>query len=238
MQRNVRQKVVGAAAVAAVLAAGSVAAVSATGHSNVPKRAHAHRAHRASSRDLAAAASYLGLSTAQLEAELGSQKSLAQIADATSGKSAAGLTQALIAAHKAKLAAAAARVPRRVAAEVNRAGGPADVGAARPAGQKLRRAAALFATSAGPGEVAARYIGLGAKQLEGELQAGRTLAQVAEAAPGKSAAGLIAALTDARRARVERGASAGRVPAARKARRLARLPKRVDALVHRQFAGG
>src|SRR3954454_11854667 len=47
--------------------------------------------------DLAAAASYLGTTPADLLAQLASGKSLAQVANATSGKSAAGLIAALVA---------------------------------------------------------------------------------------------------------------------------------------------
>ncbi len=57
------------------------------------------------SRVLRAATSYLGLSRAQLRAELRSGKTLAQIADATSGRSEAGLVVALVAARKATIAA-------------------------------------------------------------------------------------------------------------------------------------
>lgn len=51
----------------------------------------------------AAAQSYLGLSSDTLKADLKSGQTLAQIADATSGKSSAGLVDALNAAAKAKL---------------------------------------------------------------------------------------------------------------------------------------
>src|ERR671937_137562 len=58
--------------------------------------------------DLAAAASYLGITTSDLLTQLQSGKTLAQIADATSGKSAAGLVAALVAHEKQWLAAAVA----------------------------------------------------------------------------------------------------------------------------------
>lgn len=245
MQRSVKQKVVGAAAVAVLLAAGSIAAVSATGQSNPPRHRHAHerRAHRARAHDLAVAGEYLGLSTTQLSSELASGKTLAQIAGATSGKSAAGLTEALVAARRAKLAAAGAKLPRRVAAEVNRAGGPGGARAAGSApGAHRRRSAgerlgALFASPRGAGAIAAQYLGLSVAQLRSDVRAGKTLAQVADATPGKSSAGLIAALESARRARLAAAASAGRLPPAREAKRLARLHKRAEALAQRSFAG-
>ncbi|HVP75052.1 MAG TPA: hypothetical protein VMS63_03440 [Gaiellaceae bacterium] len=56
--------------------------------------------------DLSAAATYLGITTDALKTDLQSGKTLAQVADATSGKSAAGLIQALVASGKSKLDAA------------------------------------------------------------------------------------------------------------------------------------
>ncbi|MBA3844565.1 MAG: hypothetical protein H0X39_18445 [Actinobacteria bacterium] len=56
--------------------------------------------------DLAAAATYLGVTQSALVTSLQSGKTLAQVADATSGKSSAGLIDALVAAEKTELAAA------------------------------------------------------------------------------------------------------------------------------------
>lgn len=58
--------------------------------------------------ELSAAASYLGISSSELLSDLRSGKTLAQVADATSGKSASGLIQALVAAEKQRLDAAVA----------------------------------------------------------------------------------------------------------------------------------
>ncbi len=55
---------------------------------------------------LSAAASYLGLSQSQLFADLQSGKTLGQVADATSGKSASGLIAAMVAAEQTELASA------------------------------------------------------------------------------------------------------------------------------------
>jgi len=55
---------------------------------------------------LAAAATYLGITQSALLTQLESGKTLAQIADATSGKSTAGLVAALVAVEKTELAAA------------------------------------------------------------------------------------------------------------------------------------
>jgi hypothetical protein len=69
-----------------------------------PGRLGLHR--RLFSAGLSAAASYLGLSQSELATQLRSGKTLAQIAAATPGKSAAGLVDALVAATTTKLDAA------------------------------------------------------------------------------------------------------------------------------------
>ena len=56
--------------------------------------------------ELATAATYLGLSQSALQSDLQSGKTLAQIANATSGKSSSGLIAALVTAQKTKLEAA------------------------------------------------------------------------------------------------------------------------------------
>jgi hypothetical protein len=55
--------------------------------------------------DFAAAATYLGITTAQLQTDLQSGKTLAQVADATAGRSSAGLIAALVAHEKTEIAA-------------------------------------------------------------------------------------------------------------------------------------
>jgi uncharacterized protein YwbE len=83
---------------------------------------------------LATSAAYLGVGAAQLRAELKAGRSLAQIADATTGKSATGLVDALVRAREATLESALASgligahterqqlaaVRRRITAEVQR----------------------------------------------------------------------------------------------------------------------
>ena len=67
-----------------------------------------------------AAASYLGISQAQLFADLRSGKTLAQIASSTSGKSAAGLIAAMVAAQQSRLDAAvrAGRITQATATQI------------------------------------------------------------------------------------------------------------------------
>ena len=107
--RGTRQKVIAGAAVAVLAAGAAIAAVSATGQSNDGKRAGHRFAGRSRARELSAAATYLGISPAQLSVELGSGKSLAQVANATAGKSQAGLVKALVAAWQRTPAAQSAR---------------------------------------------------------------------------------------------------------------------------------
>jgi len=146
--------------------------------------------------DLQAAATYLGTTTSSLLTQLQAGKTLAQIASATSGKSTAGLIGALVAAEKAEIAdavkankltqaqadAITANLQQRFTDFVNGVhpshgpGGPHGFG------------------GPGPLAAAATYLGITQSALETQLQAGKTLAQIANATSGKSAAGLIAAL--------------------------------------------
>jgi len=147
--------------------------------------------------DLQAAATYLGTTTANLLTQLQGGKTLAQIASATDGKSTAGLIAALVAAEKTEIAdavkankltqaqadAITANLDQRFTDFVNGVhpdhggpGGPHGFG------------------DHGPPAAAATYLGISQSALATQLQAGRTLAQIANATSGKSAAGLIAAL--------------------------------------------
>ena len=70
------------------------------------RAAHDQGPGRGPNDDFAAAATYLGLSQTDLQTALQSGKTLAQVADATSGKSSSGLIDALVAAEQTELAAA------------------------------------------------------------------------------------------------------------------------------------
>jgi hypothetical protein len=232
MSRAVRQKVIAAAAVAVLATGGAIAAVSATGQGNHRTR-HAATG-RARSRDLATAASYLGVSTSQLSRQLLTGRSLAQIAEASGqGHTAAGLIAALEATKKAKLAQTERNLPTRVATEVQRPGGP--IGGAR-----LSRAArlhALFTARRPLGDAAAAYLSTTPAVLERELAAGKTLAQLAAATPAKSEAGLVAALVAAERRLPAVAASIGAKSAQRQSRREKHLLRRAKRLTERRFAG-
>jgi hypothetical protein len=227
--RSVRQKVAAAIAMLLVLGGGAIAAVSATG-ADRPKGAQRtrHGAGGIRHRDLPAAASYLGLSPAQLEAELRSGRSLAQIAESTPGRSGAGLIDALVARKRERLSKLAATLPQRVRAEVDRQGGLAGALGARRAGGSRNLA------HRGLGAAAAAYLGISVRQLRARLHAGRTLAEIASATPGRSPAGLIDALIAAKKRRIAARTAAGRLTPSQADRANGRAEKVITKTVNRR----
>jgi hypothetical protein len=233
--RSRRQKTLAVVAAGAVIAGATVAVIAATdgGTSKSPSPisdANGRAGQPALSGDLKAAVAYLGVSPAKLLQELRSGRTLAQVADSTPGRSAAGLVDQIVATRKAALAAAVragglrpaqesaalASLRGRVRIRIARAGGyPVAVG--RLGGRASAAAAA--------------YLGVPRAQLRAELRAGRTLAAVAQATRGKSASGLIAAIVSGARLRLDASVAAGRLTAAREKLLLAMLERRVAAQV-------
>jgi hypothetical protein len=213
MTRRLKRKLMIGIAVLAVLAGATAAVVMAAQPATHDRRGGA----------LATAAGYLGVTPTQLRSELQSGKSLAQIADATSGKSEAGLIAALEAAGRERLSAVAAKLPSLITAEVDRSGGPAS---ARASG-RLRRGQGRALTAA------AGYLGVSAAQLRGELRSGKTLAQIAGSTSGKSEAGLVQALLAARKAALASRVSAGKITQAQANAILPKLAARASAQVDR-----
>jgi hypothetical protein len=205
VDRALKRRLALAVAIAALITGGAVAAIAATAPSGHDRA----RVAKGTPRDLPAASSYLGLPPSQLQAEVRSGKTLAQIAAATPGKSEAGLIAAIVAAKQAKLAVLAAKLTKRVKAEVNRVPGQG-------------AAAAVIRT----------YLGLPRTQLRSELLSGRTLAQIADATSGKSAAGLVAAIVAARHKRLAAMLAAGKLTQAQIDSRSATLTRRVTRLVN------
>jgi hypothetical protein len=222
VKRAIRSKLMIGVALAALIA-GTVVAVVASAQP-APRARHDPRAHaarsvgsaRPRSRPLSAAAGYLGVTPSQLRGELRSGKSLAEIAADTPGKSQAGLIQALEAAQRAGLAAAAAQVPARVLAEVHRIGG------ARGAGGRRELLSA-----------AASYLGTTSSELRSQLRSGKTLAQIASSTPGRSEAGLVAALVTTRKARLAAEVKSGAITQAREDALLPKLEGEISARIHR-----
>ncbi len=87
--------------------------------------------------------------------------------------------------------------------------------------------------------VVAQYLGISEATLRSDLGAGRTLAQIADAAGGgRSAAGLKAAIIAAQTTRLNDAVSSGRITGAQESARLATLSARLDALLARTWTGG
>jgi hypothetical protein len=192
---NDKQKVA-TAIIATALAVGGGGAL-ASGHTGGTTKSSASSATAQNDSHLgplSAAATYLGITTDALRTQLAGGKSLADVANATQGKSVSGLEDALLANMKTDLDADVtagritsdretqilANAKTQIAAQVARKGlaaGPGDHG-----------------DRDGLQHAAAQYLGLTDAQLETQLQAGKSLATVATA-QGKTVAGLKAALT-------------------------------------------
>jgi hypothetical protein len=180
-------------------------------------------------------ADYLGLTVAQLRADLVKGESLAQIANAQH-KSVSGLEQTITSALKTKLDAAVAAgklTSTQESAILTAVSSRLDklVNTAHPAvkariGARIRR---------GLVRVSATYLGVTPAQLRTELKAGKTLAQVATEY-GKSVAGLEQAITTAVKTRLDKAVTAGKITSAQEQKVLSGLQSRLDKLVNRTFA--
>ena len=198
--------------------------------------------------DFAAAASYLGITTDALKADLKSGKTLAQVADATPGKSSAGLIQALVTKAQADLAAAVkagklsqtqsdaisshltdavtAIVDGKLPTGMHPGGGPGSGFGPGP-GFGLGRGPIGGAITA-----ATTYLGISAQTLMQDLMSGKSLAQVADSTSGKSAAGLIQALVAAEQAQLKAAVTAGKLTQAQADALSGNLTQRITALVN------
>jgi hypothetical protein len=194
-----------------------------------------HGPGRGPSDEITAAANYLGISESDLLTSLQSGKTLAQIASATSGKSTAGLIDALVAAEKTEIAAAVS-AGRLTQAEADQIIATLKdrftslVNGTLPDGHG-------FGGPFGHGHgddlaAAATYLGISQTALETALQSGKTLAQVADATSGKSAAGLIDALVAHEKTELAAAVTAGRLTQAQADQLSANLKQRVTDLVN------
>jgi len=229
MGRTIRRHLALTVAISAVLAAGAAVALGATGTGH-KARSHARHARlgtgltRRQGGLFGAASTYLGVPRPQLREQLASGKTLAQVANATPGKSEAGLVAAILAAVKAKLPTAPSDLETRVKALVNRS-----------PGTELKRHARLSGARHGALRAAAlAYLGITRHQLREQLRSGKTLAQVADATPGKSAAGLNEALANVVNARVDAAARAHRLGKQAEAERAKAIQARIAKLLAHQ----
>ena len=151
-----------------------------------------------------AAATYIGITEAQLRTELGTDKSLADVAIAH-GKTRDGLIAALTAAQQQDIATLVDQ--KGIGARPNPANGygPGPGGFGRgPGGRNV----------AGDSEAAvATYLGMTQADLETKLRAGQTLAQIANATAGKSRDGLVSALVADATAKIDAAQKAGTITA-------------------------
>ena len=234
-KRKLKLVVVG---VAAAAAGGTGAALAAGGGGSsgapslqAPVFTAAHDGDRHFFGGADAAATYLGLTEDELHTQLESGKTLSQIADATSGKSATGLIAALVAAEKQELSSAvtSGKLTQAQADTIS-----ADLQ------QRITDLVNGTLPKGGPGfrihvnglDPAATYLGLTEDQLRTQLESGKTLAQIADATSGKSASGLIAALVAAEKKELSAAVSAGRLTQAQADALAANVEQRVTELVN------
>jgi hypothetical protein len=138
---------------------------------------------------MSAAATYIGITADELRTELGTDKSLADVAVAH-GKTRDGLIRALVTASQTSITTL-----------VDQKG----IGAQRGPGDRGVISDQL--------SVAATYLGTTTDDLRTKMQAGQTLAQIAAATSGKSRDGLVAALTADAQAKIAAAQTAGTITA-------------------------
>jgi hypothetical protein len=223
MRRHLKRRLALIVALAAVLGGGTAVALAATGSHHTRRHHHAHRAHAHAAGTharhglLQTAASYLGVSASALRTQLGSGETLAQIAAATPGRSAAGLVAALTTAARQRLDERAAAVTPKIERLVN--GQPA-AHRRRTASRRLKLVSAVLA-----------YLGIPRRQLVARLHSGQSLDQIAAATAGKSEAGLRSAVLAALEQRLHERTAAHGISKASEARRRKRLEERVTKIL-------
>ena len=161
-----------------------------------------------------AAATYIGITEAQLRTELGTDKSLADVAVAH-GKTRDGLIQALVAAQQ-----------QSIATLVDQKG----IGA-RPAGPGVGRAPGGPRVTGDPLAAAATYLGTTTADLDAKIRAGQTLAQIANATSGKNRDGLVAAIVADSTAKIDAAQKAGTITADQATQLKTNLSTRIAQLV-------
>jgi hypothetical protein len=84
---------------------------------------------------------------------------------------------------------------------------------------------------------AATYLGLSESQLSSKLESGKSLADIAKAQEGKSAAGLVSALKGDLQKKLDKAVSDGNLTKSQEARILSGAGKMITAMVDGKFAG-
>ena len=211
--RSISKLTVAALAVALALGAGSA------------------RAHGPKGGAVKSAATYIGVTVDQLRQELKGGKSLAGVAVAH-GKTQAGLEAAIVADAKTHLDAAVAsgkltadreaQILAKLQANVSKL-----VSGHRPPAGKQKGKQAIRAAV----KTAATYVGLSVEQIRTQLQAGKSLAEIATA-QGKSVDGLKAAIVTDAKAAIAKLVSSGKITAERGQQYLEQIQKNIDKIVN------
>jgi hypothetical protein len=170
-----------------------------------------------------AAARYIGITEAQLRTELGTDKSLADVAVAH-GKTRDGLIAALTAAQQQDIATLVDQKGIGARPKPANGYGPGPGGFGRgPGGGNV----IIGDTDA----AAATYLGTTEADLETKLRAGQSLAQIANATAGKSRDGLVNALVADATAKIDAAQTAGRITADQATQLKSNLSTRIGQLV-------
>src|SRR5438034_3146253 len=171
---------------------------------------------------ITAAPTYIGITEAQLRTELGTDKSLADVAIAH-GKTRDGLIAALTAAQQQDIATLVDQ--KGIGARPNPANGfgPGPGGFGRGPGEHI-----VFEDSLG---AAATYLGTTTADLQTKIRAGQTLAQIANATAGKSRDGLFNALVADATAKIDAAQKAGTITADQATQLKSNLSTRLAQLV-------
>jgi len=168
-----------------------------------------------------AAATYIGITEAQLRTELGTDKSLADVAIGH-GKTRDGLIAALTAAQQQNIATLVDQ--KGIGARPNPANGYGPgPGFGRGPGDRNVIGNSLA--------TAATYLGTTAADLETKMRAGQTLAQIANATAGKSRDGLLNALVADATAKIDAAQKAGTITADQATQQKSNLSTRVAQLI-------
>jgi hypothetical protein len=166
------------------------------------------------------AAQYIGITVDQLRTEMGTTKSLADIAVAH-GKTRDGLVAALVTAETAN-------ITQRIGDLVDHKGAPQH-GPGGPGGHFG------FAVRGEPFQAAATYLGISVQDLQTKLHSGQTLAQIAAATSGKSRDGLIAALVQDETAKIDQAVKDNRLTADQATKLKTDIQARIAKLVDGTF---
>jgi len=167
-----------------------------------------------------AAATYIGITEAQLRTELGTDKSLADVAIAH-GKTRDGLIAALTAAQQQNIATLVDQ--KGIGARPNPANGYGPgPGFGRGPGDRVTGDSLA---------AAATYLGTTTSDLQTKIRAGQTLAQIANATAGKSRDGLFNALVADATAKIDAAQKAGTITADQATQLKSNLSTRLAQLV-------